>query len=255
MHLLLTNDDGYDAPGLSALYRAVTPEHRVTVVAPSGERSVSSHACTLGGAINVRRVQHDVLGAVYCVDGTPVDCVRLAVAELVAEPVDCVVSGINRGANVSVVDVSQSGTVAAAREAAFCGIRGIAVSQMYLKGESVDWQRATRLTASVLPQLLGHTSSAVRVWSVNYPALSAGEMPAGVCVVTLARDQIPLVFGSDDKPFDEGRAFHYRGFYEARTITPGTDVAAVFGNAVAITPLLIDPTDTAAIAAGVTIHL
>ncbi len=255
MHILLTNDDGIDAAGLTALHGAVGPAHRVTVVAPSGERSVCSHASTLDGNLTVRRLQHEAMGSVYAVDGTPVDCVRLAVAELADEPIDCVIAGINRGANVSIVDVSQSGTVAAAREAGFCGIPGIAISQSFRKGEEVDWDRATKLSALLLPQLLSDDAGVVRVWSVNYPAMSAGEMPVGVRIVPLATDQIPLVFGSDDHPLDEQRAYHYLGVYESRTITPGTDVAAVFGNEVAVTPLGIDPTDFPALTAGLTLRI
>ncbi len=244
MHILLTNDDGLDAPGLLALHRAIAPSHRISVVAPNAERSSCGHAATLIGAIPTQRIDHQIMGTVFAVEGTPVDCVRLAVAELVNEPLDWVISGINRGANVSVVDVSQSGTVAAAREAAFSAIPSVAVSQMFRKGLDVDWTAATNITARLLPQLFDLPTPPGCFWNVNIPALAPGQQPSGVCVVPLSRDQIPLAFSADNPPSDAARAFEYRGFYEARKLTPGTDVAAVFGHHVAVTLLSMDPTHT-----------
>ncbi|MEE9297314.1 MAG: 5'/3'-nucleotidase SurE [Phycisphaerae bacterium] len=243
MHILLTNDDGFDAPGLMALHRAIDRVHRITVVAPRGQRSTCGHASTLAGPVDVQQVTHDLLGDVFTVAGTPVDCVRLGVAELADGPVDCVVSGINQGANVSVVDVAQSGTVAAAREAAFCGIRGIAVSQMYRKNVDTDWDGASRLVSRLLPQLLDVAVPASCFWNVNLPCLLPGEEPAGVRLLPASTDQIPLVFTSEDAPSSRERTYHYRGVYSARTISPGTDVAAVFENEIAVTPMMIDPTD------------
>ncbi len=244
MHILLTNDDGIDAPGLPAMRRAIDPEHRVTVVAPVDERSSCGHAATMSERLAVRRLEHEAFGEAFSVGGTPVDCVRLALAELVKIPIDVVLSGINRGANVSVVDVSQSGTVAAAREAAFCGIRGIAVSQMFRKGMEVDWARSTQTTAVLLPQLFDVPTPPACFWNVNIPALNPDEKLGGVRVVPLSRDQIPLVFADEPVTTDDTTAYRYRGFYETRRYEPGTDVAAVFGNEVAVTPIGIDPTHT-----------
>lgn len=242
MRILLTNDDGIDAPGLIALYDAIAPAHRVTVVAPVRERSSCGHAATLTEPLRVQRRRHDRLGETFAVDGTPADCVRLAVAELVREPIDCVLSGVNRGANVSVVDVSQSGTVAAAREAAFCGLLGIAVSQMYRKGVETDWSRAANVARALVPQLIDAETPPGCFWNVNIPAPGPDPFPTRVRIVPLCQAQIPLAFASEEERDDGVRAFQYRGFYEARASTPDTDVAVVFGNEVAVTPMSIDPT-------------
>ncbi len=243
MHFLLTNDDGYEAPGMLALYRAIPQEHRISVVAPASERSSCGHAASLSGAIRVNRVNHDMMGEVFAVDGTPVDCVRLAFSELVDKPVDWVISGINRGANVSIVDVHTSGTVAGAREAAMCGVGGIAVSQMYLKGRPIDWERASQIFRALLPQLVEASSEVGRLWNVNFPALPPGEQPQGICVVPLARDHIPLAY--EQSPGEgEGRSvFEYRGYFETRTMSEGTDLASVFEGQVVVTPLCLDATD------------
>ena len=245
MHVLLTNDDGYQAPGLVALYRAVAGSHRVTVVAPSGQRSACGHSSTLGKPIQVTRLQHGSMGDVFSVDGTPADCVRLAVAELADDRIDCVLSGINRGSNVSVVDVAQSGTVAAVREATFCGIRGIALSQMFKKTFEPDWDWASQLVGRLLPQLLEIDLPRGSFWNVNLPCLASGSEPAGVRLLPASTEQIPLTYASDDDPGGKERRFTYRGIWEERTGTPGTDVAAVFGNEISVTPMRMDPTDTA----------
>lgn len=244
MHFVLTNDDGYDAPGLAALFQAIGRDHRVTVVAPEREHSRCGHTATLASLIRVRTVRCEVLGDVFVVDGTPVDCVRLGISELVESPVDWVISGINHGANVSVVDIATSGTVAAAREAAFLGIKGLAVSQMYRQAMATDWSSATRLVRLLLPQLLSEPAPNVAYWSINLPALPPGEVPAGVSVVPASPDHIPMIYESNDAPLYDGRSYEYRGVYESRKASPGTDVEAVLSDRVAVTPLRLDSTDT-----------
>lgn len=247
MHILLTNDDGYDAPGLVALYQAIDRSHRISVVAPAGEQSICGHSATLRGPMSVRLHEHELMGQVFAVEGTPVDCVRLAISQLLNSPVDRVLSGINAGANVTIVDVNCSGTVAAAREAAFCGIPAAAISQMYRKGHAVDWTSATRVVVGLLPQLWSGAAAAVKLWNVNLPALPPGQLPSRIRVLPLSTDPIPLVFESRDDPDGRGRVCEYRGLYESRKVKPGTDIAAVFADEVSITPLDVDPTYVAAL--------
>ena len=242
MHFLLTNDDGYEAAGLAALYRAIGKGHQVSVAAPFRERSSCGHSATLSRVIPVHRVRHSVLGEVFAVEGTPVDCVRLALSELIEKPVDWVISGINLGANASAVDVHTSGTVAAAREGAMCGIGGIAVSQMYLKGQAADCDRASRIMANLLPQIVQASRNGVRLWNVNLPALPAGEPPKGVCVVPLANDHVPLVYERTPGGGAREAGYEYRGYFETRQVTEGTDLGALFAGKVAITPLSLDAT-------------
>ncbi len=128
--ILITNDDGYFSPGVQALAAAFAPLGDVTLVAPLVEASAVGHALTLRRPLRLERVSEGV----YSVDGTPTDCVNIAVDEVLPAPPDLVVSGINKGLNVG-DDVTYSGTVAGALEAALLGYQAIAVSLQFTKGE------------------------------------------------------------------------------------------------------------------------
>jgi 5'/3'-nucleotidase len=247
LHVLLTNDDGFEAPGLAALFRAFHGQCRLSVVAPAGECSRVGAASTMSGPIRVRRVVHDIMGTVDVVEGMPADCVRLGLTELLDEPVDCVIAGINYGANISVVDIAMSGTVAAAREAGILGTPGMAVSQMFRGDEPVDWTSAATITRRLLPQLFRVAVDPAVVWNVNLPVLDNGNEPEGARVVPVSNDHLPMQFSSDGRDLTTGRTYEYAGCYEDRTIAPNTDVALAFSREVSITPLRINPTDTSAI--------
>lgn len=258
MHFLLTNDDGYDAEGLAALYRAIDPSHRVSIVAPSKEQSRTGHAPQLSGPIAVRRIAHDLFGSTFVVEGRPADCVRLAFAHLLDERPDVVVAGINRGANLGAAEMMASGTIAAAREGAFCGARAIAVSQMYQYGVAVDWSRATSLAAVLIEQLLSDDVPQVGLWGVNLPALPPGEQPKGVLVAPLSNEPIPLDYennGSGPPGLDETRSYEFKGLYGARPVTSGTDVEAINAGYVVVTPMTVNPTDYTALTASFTLDL
>jgi 5'-nucleotidase len=125
MHLLLCNDDGYSALGIQTLKKILLQYgHRITLVAPCGQRSAQSHAMTFYNAIHVEKMEEGV----YAVNGTPADCAALALSHIVKnDPVDFVISGINHGLNVG-IDINYSGTVGAATEAAIMGMRAMAIS-------------------------------------------------------------------------------------------------------------------------------
>ena len=127
MRVLLTNDDGIQAPGLWALYHTFSARHQVTVVAPDRERSAVGHAITLHQPIRFEKIRVNDCLTGFAVSGTPADCVKLGLAELLTAPPELVVSGINPGANVG-INVNYSGTVAAAKEASMAGIPAMAVS-------------------------------------------------------------------------------------------------------------------------------
>jgi len=120
MKILLTNDDGIYAPGLLALHHALESDYDVHVVAPSSEMSAVGHAITISSPLRVREINKNGSFFGYAVKGTPADCVKIAVQELLDEPPDIILSGINLGANVG-VNVLYSGTVSAATEGAFLG--------------------------------------------------------------------------------------------------------------------------------------
>ena len=129
MHILLTNDDGIQAPGLWALYNSLVKNHSISVIAPDREQSAIGHAITLNQPLRATRVSMNGNCPAYAVSGTPADCVKLGVLELLESKPDMLISGINPGANVG-VNVNYSGTVAAAKEAALYGITALAVSSM-----------------------------------------------------------------------------------------------------------------------------
>jgi 5'-nucleotidase len=168
MRILLTNDDGVYAPGLAALYEALVQDHQVTVTAPETEQSAVGHAITLADPIRVR-----VLGPRsglkgFAVTGTPADCVKLAVNELMDQPPDLVLSGVNLGANVG-VNILYSGTVSAATEAALLGIAGAAVSLDAL--ERADFRFAARFMAHLAASLPSLDLPPGTPLNVNVPAL------------------------------------------------------------------------------------
>ena len=228
MKILMTNDDGIDAPGLAALYDAVSDMGVVTVIAPESPQSGCSHAATTHRSLHLRAAAPDR----FAVDGTPVDCVRLGLSELVVDA-DWVLAGINRGGNLG-VDVLMSGTVAAAREASLLGIRSIALSH-YLRQPDVDWKAATRWTRSVVPMLQRRELGPREFWNVNFPDCSGVDSdrpesaaPPGVDC-PLDRNPLPMHFERRQE------TLRYRGDYHARQRDPGSDVSQCFSGNIAIT--------------------
>jgi 5'-nucleotidase len=238
MHLLLTNDDGYDAEGLTALYAAAAPLGRITVVAPRRPWSAQSHAVTYG-PIRVESVEHPAMGPVHVCDGTPADCVRLALTVLTTEPVDWVLSGINCGANIGTT-MLYSGTVAAAREAAVLGSRGMAFSQYVRDEVDLDWERARTWVAHLLPQLLARHDAPGVTWNVNLPLSNVVSPRARVVPMTCA--SLPMEFEAVQTDVKGATDYRYCGDYSWSRIEPDMDVAAVFDGDIAITPIGLDAT-------------
>ena len=164
MKIVVTNDDGYAHPGLAALVEAAAHFGDVTVVAPATPQSYGGHRVTVREPI---LVEHSAQNA-YVVHGTPADCSRLSIKALVSD-VDWIMAGINPGANLG-SDVYQSGTVAAAREAAILGVRAVAVSQYIAAGCSVDWSAAREQVIRCLPVLLSPPLAPGHFLNVNLPS-------------------------------------------------------------------------------------
>ncbi len=171
MRILLSNDDGVEAPGLSALWQAVKDLGEVTVVAPASPQSAAGHAITVHGAMEVRRLA--AVGPAgmpaIAVDGRPADCVRLAVRSLLGAPPDLVLSGMNQGANVG-INVFYSGTVAAAAEGAMLGIPAVAFSASQDEGP-IDFPRSAALCRWALEKLLAMGLTRGDLFNVNIPSL------------------------------------------------------------------------------------
>lgn len=218
MRILLTNDDGVDAPGLAALRRAVEPLGSVVVVAPRVEQSGCGHRVTTNRPISIERRTSDV----FAIDGTPADCVRVALAHLDLA-VDWVFAGVNAGGNLG-VDVYHSGTVAAVREAALLGVRGCAFSHYKKRGREIDWEAAADRAGDVARQIVQERE--VAYWNVNLPHVPSGETPeVRWCEV----DHSPLPVGFEMAAAD---AVQYVGSYADRPRTPGADVDLCFSGAI-----------------------
>jgi len=225
--LLLTNDDGIDAPGFAALWRATEGLGDRRVVAPAGAYSGCGHVVTTHAPIPfVRR------GEGRCaVSGTPADCVRLALNHL--EPgFDWVVSGINAGGNLG-TDVYHSGTVAAVREAATHGRPGVAVSHYIARGRAVDWDRAARWAGGVIARLLDRPCEPGTFWNVNLPHPEPGAADPEVVFCPLDVSPLPIAYALDPAA---GSAV-YRGDYQGRARVPGADVDVCFGGRIAVSQL------------------
>src|SRR5688500_17061905 len=151
--ILLTNDDGITAPGLVAMYRHLTDMGDVHVVAPETVQSATGHGITLSQPLRTSRVEVEIAFVGTAVAGSPADCVKLAISQLLPRQPDLVISGINSGANVG-INVIYSGTVAAAIEAAFLGVPSIALS-LYLRNDvPTDYARAAMWSRNVIEQTL-----------------------------------------------------------------------------------------------------
>jgi 5'/3'-nucleotidase len=224
VRILVTNDDGWDAPGLAALKTLAGRFGEVFVVAPRDPHSYAGHRVTTDGPL----VLAETGSQEYTLTGTPADCVRLAVTTLFPE-IDWVLSGINHGGNLG-ADLFTSATVAAVREAALLGRPGIAVSQYIRKGRAFDWERSGELALPVIEQLIAEGCAPKAFWNVNLPHLEVGVSPA---VIRCDPDNEPL----DVRFRQEGDRFHYAGSYPARGRTQGRDTEECFGGSITVSRL------------------
>jgi len=177
MHILLTNDDGIEAPGLAAIYKELVKMGDVTVVAPEASRSGTSHSITFNRPIVCTKVQVNGLFTGFSIEGSPADCVKLAVMQLCDKPIDLLVAGINNGANAG-INVYYSGTVAAAMEGVLLGIPSVATS--VAAEEKMDYDSAAGYCAQIIKGLMPIKPGVVV--NINIPLLSRGQ-PRGVKVV------------------------------------------------------------------------
>jgi 5'-nucleotidase len=240
LNILLTNDDGIYAPGLAAIYRELKQLGKVMVVAPESEQSAVGHAISLITPLRVKEVS--INGGVegWAVSGTPADCVKIAVAELLHGPPDLVVSGINLGPNVG-INVLYSGTVSAATEAAILGVRGVAFSlDSYEK--NADFRAAARLARELLERLQGWTAWTNGVClNVNLPDLHK-EKIKGVRVTR--QDTGPLVEHFEHRVDPRRHVYYWLAEINARpAVDLDTDYGALAQGYVSVTPIHHDLTD------------
>jgi len=225
MKLLLSNDDGIDAPGLEALLTAALTLGDPVVVAPAGPQSGVSHAVTWEGAVRIEPRGDDR----FALHGTPADCARLGLLRI-APDAKWVLSGINHGGNLG-ADVHYSGTVAAVREAVLHGWPGIAVSHYLRHGISCDWARAAKWIAPILADLLARPIEPGLFYNVNLPHLEPADPDPEVVFCPLDPSPLPLSYRHEET------GHYYDGDYHARQRTPGADVDVCFGGRIAVTAI------------------
>ena len=227
MHVLLTNDDGIAAPGLLALESAVQQlGWQFTVVAPAVEQSQCGHRVTTHQHLKVETLAENR----HAAHGTPADCVRLALFALDLKP-DLVLSGVNAGGNMG-QDIVISGTVAAAREAAYHGIPSMALSHYMIRELQVDWRRAASWMAEIIRQTRSQDHPHRSFWNINLPHLPAGHAalpPRIICHP--ARSPLNVSYRK------EAQGYAYSASYASRPRDPDSDVEACFSGNVAVSLL------------------
>ncbi|MCC7328113.1 MAG: 5'/3'-nucleotidase SurE [Burkholderiales bacterium] len=232
MHILISNDDGYFAPGIERLAAALSEHAQITVVAPERDRSGASNSLTLDRPLAVRRAPNGFL----FVNGTPTDCVHLAVTGLLDELPDMVVSGINLGANMG-DDTVYSGTVAAATEGYLLGIPSVAIS--LASKTAAHFETAAAVAVELVKR---HARAPAGAWliNVNVPDIAASEV-RGTLVTRLGRRHKAESIIRTENP--RGETVYWVGAAgEAADAGEGTDFHAVATGHVSLTPLQVDLT-------------
>jgi len=233
MRILLSNDDGYFSPGLACLSAQLSAIAEVVVVAPERDRSGASNSLTLDRPLNLRRAA----SGFYYVNGTPTDCVHLAVTGMLDTMPDMVISGINAGANMG-DDTIYSGTVAAATEGFLLGIPAIAVS---LAGKSLtNYETAARVAVELAQQFSQSRHNRPWLLNVNVPDVAYDQLQRRLVTRLGKRHKAEPVVKSTNP---RGETVYWVGAAgKAQDAGAGTDFHAVANNSVSITPLQVDLT-------------
>jgi 5'-nucleotidase len=243
VRILLTNDDGVYAPGLRALQKELQKLGEVTVVAPATEQSAVGHSITLLTPLLVQEVLDETnqfMG--WAVEGRPADCVKLALLELLPEPPDLLVSGLNAGSNAG-INVLYSGTVAAAIEGAFFHRTSIAVSLEYTKPKPLDFPRAADLARRVIEQIMAHQPADGSLFNINIPSFDKGPIRG---IRTVPQNVAPYVETFDRRVDPRGRVYFWTNpGLDCPEPHPDTDVTAMREGYITVTPLQFNLTHSA----------
>ena len=250
MRILITNDDGIEAPGLRALeHIAGEVSKDVWVVAPETNNSGASHSLTLAEPLRMRKLSERH----YAVKGTPTDCVIMGVRFLMKDqPPDLIMCGVNQGQNLA-DDVSYSGTVAGAIEGALLGIPSIAMSlvvgstEIDQGGGKPKWETPMQHGASLVRRLMQAGWPKGVLLNVNFPDCEPDAVKGSAATVQGQRD--PDMLRVDDRIDTRGRAYYWLGIQRRNSKPPkGTDIWAVRSNLISVTPLCLDLTDQQVVA-------
>jgi len=243
MRILVTNDDGINAPGLTVLERiAQSLSDDVTVVAPEQDQSGVAHSMSLNDPLRLRKIS----ARRFAVKGTPTDCIIMGVRSLMLNaPPDLILSGVNRGQNIA-EDVHYSGTIAAAMEGTFLGFPSIALSQVYGHHEddteTMHWDCAQTHAPQVIKQILAAGIAKNICININFPDCPPDQV-VGTSVTAQGRrdaQTMKIVQRHDGR----GNPYYWIAFERFTSAAgAGTDLEAVRGNRISVTPLRIDMTD------------
>lgn len=236
--IVLTNDDGFNAPGIRALRAELSKVAEVVIVAPETEQSAMGHAITLSAPLRVREVVENGEFIGYAINGTPADCVKLAVTELLKTAPEMVISGINQGGNLGTCAI-YSGTVSAATEAAIIGLPSIAVSLNTFVDP--DFAPAAEFIRKLLPALLKKRLPEGVSLNINVPAVPKDQIKGAV----VTRQGKSRVIETFDKRIDPRNNTYYwlSGEMHINESVEGTDTEMVAKNYISITPIHFDLTD------------
>ncbi len=251
MRILLTNDDGIEAPGIAALFDALEGLGEIVPIAPQFVQSASGHGITFSSPLMVNEVQVNERMRGLAVDGRPADCVKVALRAIWEERFgpgsrpDVTISGMNMGANVG-INVIYSGTVAAAVESAFLGVPAIAVSLHLGVRPNTCYPRAAEIARSAIDRVLRHELDPHGVININVPRTERPDAPIPPIRV-VAMNTAPGIDGYQRRESPGGQVYYWpsgSGMEFSHT-APDTDVEALFEPAITITPLSYSMTDHA----------
>jgi len=238
MDILISNDDGIESPGILALAEGLSTLGKVVVVAPHRERSTAGHSLTLHKPLRINEVRSNY----FAITGTPADCVYVATRRIMKKKPDIIVSGINNGANLG-NDIYYSGTVAAAREGAYWGVKSFAFSLCIgnLQKSVLHWQSAVHFAKNIIPSAVKENYPVSMIINVNVPNLRLEEIK-GLKISKQGRryysDNIDERIDPRHKPY-----YWLGGEYKGFEDIPGSDCVHVDQGYVSVTPLKIDSTD------------
>ncbi|MDR1615975.1 MAG: 5'/3'-nucleotidase SurE [Syntrophomonadaceae bacterium] len=240
MKLLLTNDDGINAGGLRAVIKTLAGEHELYVAAPDRERSGTGHSITVFEPIKVVEAGWPEVNGAWTMSGTPVDCVKLALSQLVDAKIDLVISGINHGPNLG-TDVLYSGTVSAAAEGIIMGFPALAVSLNAYQPYGEDFSYSARFVYQMVKIIEQNGIEPQTLLNINIP-FDKNRRCAGIKITKLGIRNYTNVFEARKDP--RGNIYYWLGgaLQEDRQETD-SDVTAVQNNYISVTPIKLDLTD------------
>ncbi len=242
MKILLTNDDGIYAYGITALINTLSPEHDLYIVAPEQERSGTGHSITVFEPIKVNKVDLPSVKAAWMISGTPADCVKLALGALIEDDIDYVISGINHGPNLG-TDVFYSGTVSAAAEAVLLGYPALAVSMNSYTLVEESFNLAARFIRNTVSSVIAQGLNDFKtLLNINVPVIKSKAEYKGVKITSLGIRNYKNAFEARIDP--RGNTYYWLGGnLHDDDQALDSDVIALDSGFITVTPIKLDLTD------------